>query len=51
MVFVPVEIGTSEMGEGERTKESTKRERQIGLKRQTVMAKVTEVTKIMWVSM
>lgn len=51
MVFVPVEIGTSEMEEGQRRKESTKRERQIGLKRQTVMAKVIEVTKIMWVSM
>ena len=51
MVFVPVEIGTSEMEEGQRRKESTKRKRQIGLKRQTVMAKVIEVTKIMWVSM
>ena len=51
MVFVPVEIGTSEMEEGQRRKESTKRKRQIGLKRQMVMAKVIEVTKIMWVSM
>lgn len=45
---VPVEIGISYMMQTKRKKERKEKGGQIGSKRQMVMTKVIEVTKILW---